>query len=189
MRMPNIAGTIAETYLRTARAYDGPIPPTLCFLPADERYPAALIAAYGIVTEPEPGVIAIATDAVLGVHLIKLKPDGSDRLRDDPKCKITIGRGFVAPIMLAPTNDLLGLVLAEGVEDALTAHELTGHGAWAAGGASRMPALADVIPAYIEIVTILVDDNEAGRVNANKLAARLYARGIHVLLTPTRSAA
>ena len=52
----------------------------------------------------------------------------------------------------------------------------------------RMPALADVIPAYIEVVTILVDDNEAGRINANKLAARLHAKGIQVLLATTGSA-
>ena len=78
---------------------------------------------------------------MVGVHLIKLKPDGSDRLRDDPKCKITIGKGVTAAITLAPPNDLLGLVIAEGVEDALTAHEATGLGAWAAGGAWRMSTL------------------------------------------------
>jgi CHC2 zinc finger len=67
-----IIGSIAETYLR-ARGYNGPIPETLAFLPASGDYPPALIAAYGIATEPEPGVIAIAENAVLGVHLIKLK--------------------------------------------------------------------------------------------------------------------
>jgi Toprim domain len=183
-----VAGSIAATYLRSARVYGGPIQRTLGFLPATQTHPAALIAAYGLATEPEPGVLTITDEAVVGVHLIKLRPDGSDRLRGDPKCKITIGRGFVAPIVLAPPNDLLGLVIAEGVEDALTAHEATGRGAWAAGGASRMPALADVIPAYIEVVTILVDDNEAGRMNANKLAARLHAKGIEVLLATTKRA-
>jgi len=184
-RMP-IAGTIAETYLRSARAYRGPLQPTLGFLPATQKHPAALIAAYGIPTEPEPGVLSIADDAVVRVHLIKLRPDGSDRLRDDPKCKITIGRGCIEPIVLAPPNDLLALVIAEGVEDALTAHEATGRGALAAGGAWRMPMLADLIPSYIEVVTVLVDDNTAGRTNAEELAARLHARGIEVLLTPTR---
>jgi hypothetical protein len=179
----------AETYLRSARAYGGPLQPTLGFLPSTDKYPAAMIAAYGIATEPEPGMLALADDEVLGIHLIKLRPDGSDRLRDGPKCKVTVGSGFVAPIVLAPPNDLLGLVVAEGVEDALTGREVTGLGAWATGGASRMPALADVIPAYIEVVTILVDDNEAGRTNASQLAARLFARGIQVRLTPTASAA
>jgi hypothetical protein len=45
------------------------------------EYPPALVAAYGIATEPEPGVIAASENAVLGVHLLKLKSDGSDRLR------------------------------------------------------------------------------------------------------------
>jgi hypothetical protein len=178
-RVP-IAGTIGETYLRSARAYGGPIQPTLGFLPANKTYPAALIAAYGIPSEPEPGVLAIPDEAVVGVHLIKLRPDGSDRLRDDPKCKITIGRGFVGPIVVAPPNDLLALVIAEGVEDALTAHGATGRGAWAAGGASRMPALANMIPAYIEVVTIIVDDNDVGRRCSVELAERLDQRGIEV---------
>jgi hypothetical protein len=165
-RVP-IVDSPAETYLRSARVYGGRLQPTLGFLPATNTYPAALIAAYGVAMEPKPGMLAIADDAVLGVHLIKLKPDGSDRLRDGPECKVTIGRGFVAPIVLAPPNDLLGLVIAEGVEDGLIAHELTGLGAWAAGGASRMPSLADVIPTFIEVVTILVDDRPAVPTQAN----------------------
>jgi CHC2 zinc finger/Toprim domain len=186
-----ITGSPAENYLRE-RGFHGPIPETLAFLPANDRYPPALIAAYGIATEPAPGVIAIAGNAVLGVHLIKLKPDGSDRLRerdltDDEPAKITIGRSFVASIVLAPANDLLGMVIAEGIEDALNAHEASGLGAWAAGGANRMPALADLIPAYIECVTILVDDNEAGRVNSHKLVARLRDRKIEIRLTSRRS--
>jgi hypothetical protein len=185
-RREPIIGSIAEKYLR-ARGYNGPIPKTLAFLPGSAEYAPALIAPYGIATEPQPGVIAIADNAVLGVHLIKLKPDGSDRLREDPKCKFTIGQGFVAPIVLAPANDLLGMVIAEGIEDALNAHEASGLGAWAAGGANRMPALASLIPSYIECVTILVDDNEAGRVNSHKLVARLRDRKIEIRLTSRRS--
>jgi CHC2 zinc finger/Toprim domain len=177
-----IIGSTAETYAR-ARGYKGPMPETLAFLPASGGYAPALIAAYGTAPEREPGVIGIADNMVLGVHLIKLKSDGSDRLRDDPKCKITIGQGFVAPIVLAPANDLLGLVIAEGIEDALNAHEASGLGAWAAGGATRMPALANLVPSYVECVTILVDDNEAGRLNSHKLAGRLRDRHIEVRLT------
>jgi hypothetical protein len=42
-------------------------------------------------------------------------------------------------------------------------HEATGLGAWAAGSATFMPALAKAIPNYIECVTIYVDANETGR--------------------------
>jgi hypothetical protein len=38
------------------------------------------------------------------------------------------------------------------------------------------------VPDYIESVTILVDDNEAGRRGSNDLARRLHARGVEVLM-------
>jgi hypothetical protein len=180
------AGSVVETYLR-ARGYHGPIPATVRYLPRNGAWPPALIAAYGMATEVEPGRLAIADDAVVGVHLIKLKPDGSDRLREDG-AKITIGKSIVAPIVLAPPNDLLGLCIAEGIEDALIAHQATGLGSWAAGGATKLPKLADAIPDYIEAVTIPVDDNEAGRVNANELANRIQRLRFgrtEVLMTPT----
>jgi len=64
-----IGGSIAETYLREARGYTGPLPQTLGFLPARGEYLPAMIAAFGIATEPEPGILSICDDAVRGVHL------------------------------------------------------------------------------------------------------------------------
>jgi hypothetical protein len=125
--------------------------------------------------------LAIAEADLVGVHLIKLQPDGSDRLREDG-AKITIGKGFVAPIVLAPVGDSLALTIAEGVEDALTDHDLTGRGAWAAASAGRMPGLADLVPSCVESVTVLVDDNTAGRAGAAALAEALDRRGIEVLM-------
>jgi Toprim domain len=75
------------------------------------------------------------------------------------------------------------MVIAEGIEDALNAHEASGLGAWAAGTATRLPALAGPIPSYIACVTILVDDDETGRTNSHKLMARLRDRNIEVRLT------
>jgi hypothetical protein len=98
--------------------YRGTIPATLGLLPASRGYPAALIAAYGIATETVPGGIAIADDAVMGVHITRLLPDGSWRDRGDD-AKITIGHCLGSPIALASSNDLLGLTIAEGIEDAL----------------------------------------------------------------------
>jgi hypothetical protein len=117
------------------------------------------------------------------VHLIKLRADGSDRLRNDT-AKITIGKDITVPIVLAPPNDLLAMDIAEGIEDALNASQATGRGAWAAGSAMRMPALADLIPSWIEAVTILVDDDTAGRGKADELAVRADARGFEVRMTP-----
>jgi hypothetical protein len=84
--------------------------------------------------------------------------------------------------VLAPCSDLLSLAITEGIKDALTVHELTGLGAWAAGSASRLEALADVVPGYVEAVTIMVDANDAGINNAAKLGALLERRGIFVQL-------
>jgi Toprim domain len=114
--------------------------------------------------------------AVMGVQLTRLLPDGADRERGDD-AKITIGHCLGAPIIVAPPTDLLALTIAEGIEDALSAHLVTGAGAWAAGGAGRMAALAEAVPTYIDCVTILIDGNEDGRRGAMALVDRLHARG------------
>ena len=67
------------------RGYRSTIPATL---QASRGYPAALIAAYGVATETVPGGTAIADDAVMGVHITRLLPDGSWRDRGDD-AKIT----------------------------------------------------------------------------------------------------
>jgi hypothetical protein len=45
-----------------------------------------------------------------------------------------------------------------------------------------MPALAATVPEWIECVTIMVDDDYAGRSNAGALAQQLGRRGIDVRL-------
>jgi hypothetical protein len=179
-----ITGSIADTYLRSARGYGGPLPATLGFLPARGDHPPAMVAAFGMATETEefgPGVLRIADAAVCGVHLTRLLPDGSGKaVFDDPdqEAKIMIGLSFGSPIVLAPPNDLLGMAISEGIEDALSAHENTGLGAWAAGSAARMPALAEALPAYINCVTVLADDDTDGRRFAAELAERIRVREI-----------
>jgi hypothetical protein len=89
-----IAGSIAERYLREARGYSGSLPATLAYLPARGDHPLALIAAFGLAREVEPGVIAIADKAVAGVHLTRLRPDGSGKAAfEDPDepAKIMVG--------------------------------------------------------------------------------------------------
>lgn len=87
-----------------------------------------------------------------------------------------VGTCKSSPIVLAPPNDLLGLAITEGIEDALSVHRATGLGAWAAGSAGFMPALADVIPSYIEAISIYAHSDDAGRRGARQLAAGLRAR-------------
>jgi hypothetical protein len=88
---------------------------------------------------------------------------------------------------LTTVPDALALAITEGVEDALTMYEATGLGAWAAGSASRLPALADAIPDYIDCVTVIVDDGSDGHRHSASLTDRIRARGIEVrLVIPNR---
>jgi hypothetical protein len=188
-----IDGTIAARYLRDARGISCPLPSTLRFLPPRGEHPPALIAPFGIPDEPEPGGLALPAK-IDAVHLTKLLPDGSDRRHDkdadgkEKGNKIAIGAHRGKPVVLAPPNDLLGLAICEGIEDALAVHEATGLGAWAAGAAGFMPALADKVPSYIESVTIFVDDDEAGQRGSSALADRLHRRDddVEVRLAPPR---
>ncbi len=98
-----------------------------------------------------------------------------------------IGHSVGSPLVVAPPNDMLGLAVAEGVENALAMHEATGLGVWAAGCASRLPALADAIPDFIDCVTIVVDDDADGRRHSDTLARMVRARGIEAsLVVPNR---
>ena len=115
------------------------------------------------------------------MHLTRLLPDGSGKAGEPSK--IMIGRSSRVQIVLSPPNDSLGLVIAEGIEDALSAFQATGLGAWAAGSASRLPALADKVPPYMDCVTVVVDPDDAGRKFAAELAGRLLARGIYTELS------
>jgi hypothetical protein len=140
---------LVRTYLHHARGYDGPIPPSIGFLPA-ERYPhPAMIACFGI-------------GEVRGVHLTFLRSDGTGKA-DIDRPKIMLGPSNGWPIVIAEPNDLLALAITEGIEDALSI-STTGVGAWAAGSCTRIRGLADVVPECIECLTIAgdFDDNAAG---------------------------
>jgi hypothetical protein len=81
-------------------------------------------------------------------------------------------------------NDLLGVVIAEGIEKALSIHEATGLGAWAACGATRMPALAEAVPDWCDCVRIVADANAAGERSSRLLAEALDARNIAAEIWP-----
>lgn len=170
-----IAGTLAERYLREVRGIDGELPPTLRFLPAHGDNPPSMVAGFGLADEPDPGHMRVEASALRGIHLTRLRPDGLGNAG-----KIMLGRGHTLPIVLAPVNDGLGLAVTEGIEDALTVHMATGLGAWAAGSAGRLPALAGHVPAYVECVTVLIDADPAGERFGSLLTERLIARGFDV---------
>jgi phage/plasmid primase-like uncharacterized protein len=81
--------------------------------------------------------------------------------------------GGFAPMVDAASSDTL--VLAEGIEDALAAWELTGFPAWAALTAGNMEVLD--LPAQFTNVMIYGDNDEVGRRAAAILTNRLRAEG------------
>jgi hypothetical protein len=174
----SLTGSPAGRYLREVRGIHCPLPATLAFLaPTRSGHHPGLIAAYGLPDELEPGILA-EPENVDAVHLVLLKPDGSGKVDSTPN-KITVGSPAGQPIILAPLNDLLGLAITEGIEDALSVHTASGLGAWAAGGASHMPALADAVPGYVDWFRVIADGNETGHRNAFELYHSLIDRGLH----------
>jgi hypothetical protein len=174
-------GTLAQRYLEARGCWVDSA--TLRFLPARGDHPPAMVAAFGLPDEPEPGELEIATSAVCGIHITRLAADGSDKAGTD-KDKIMVGPSSGWPIILAAANDLLGICVGEGIEKTAAYHLATRLGAWVAGCAGRMPALAEVIPDYVEHVDILADDDGTGQKSALELASKLNARGVrHRIVT------
>ena len=182
-----IGGTPAERYLR-GRGITCALPPTIAYLPpAKPEHHPALIAAFALSDEVEPGILG-EPNGVMAVHLVLLRTDGSDKaftkeeVQQGRRNKITVGSPEDLPIVLAPPNDLLGLAVTEGIEDGFTVHQENGLGVWAAGSGARMPALANDIPEYIEAVTIYAHADKTGRDGALALAEALVRRRIEVFI-------
>jgi Toprim domain len=173
-------GSLRGAKVWAARLRLGAATATLGFLKPSKDYAPSLIAAFAMPEEAEPGVLR-APLSVDAVQLVALNAGGSGKASVAIQ-KRTIGSPKGVPIVVAPPNDLLGISIHEGVEDALSAHQATGLGAWASGGALFLPNLADAVPSYVETITVVAHRDEAGRRGALKLARRLAARGFNVLL-------
>jgi hypothetical protein len=171
LRTKPIQGTLAERYLRS-RGITCQLPHTLRFLPAWGRYAPAMLAAFGIPAEDEPGRLNVSSMAVHDLHITRLRPDGMAKAEiDNPKIMLAASSGL--PIVCAAVNDGGGLVICEGIEDALSIHQATGLGAWAAGSAGRLSGLARSVPLYVESVTVSIDDDDTGRRHGSQLARDL----------------
>ena len=169
-----ITGSVAERYLTVHRGLSGPFPPSLRFAPEvfhprlRRRLPALLAA----VQAPDRGVIA--------VQATWLSPDGSKALPATPRWTFgMIGEGAVR---LGAATEMLGL--AEGVEDALAASQLSQLSCWACLGAARMHRVR--IPDGVSEIHIFADDDVAGRDAASRttLAHQTAGRRVALRLPP-----
>lgn len=175
-----LKGSPASDYLKQ-RGLGRALPATLRYLPAAGTHPHAMIAAFGLAGEAEPGCLT-PPETPPAVHLTRLLHDGLTRTD-----KRMLGPVSGHPIVLAPPNDGLGLVIAEGIEDALSLHAATGLGAWAGGSAGHMAKLGQAVPDHIECVTLAEDANEAGRRACERLGEDLLRRGMEVRVLRIRA--
>ncbi len=179
LRRRPIAGSPVEKYLREVRGIGCALPPSLAYLaPTKPQHYPALMSAFGVPEEIEPGVLVCLRN-VNSVHLTLLKPDGSGKAEVETP-RLIVGRPFGRPIAVAPVNDLGGLAVTESIEDGLSVFEATGLGVFAAGSAGMMPALAALIPDHTEALTIFAHRDRSGEDGALGLAAELEDRNIEV---------
>jgi putative DNA primase/helicase len=148
-------GTLAEQYLRS-RCISIAIPPSLrcgtCF--HLDRYEMLTMVAGA--QGPDGRVIAIQRTL--------LTPTGRKAPVSSPR--ITTGALGAGAVRLAKAGDVLGI--AEGVETALAAMQLSGVSTWACLGAARMHRVE--IPADVRELHIFADNDEPGRAAAARTA-------------------
>ena len=173
-----LAGSLAERYLRRGRAIATPLVGAELRFLAD----APLFPYHRNCRERRPAMVARVSDAGgrgIGVHLTYLRPDGLNKADVDTPRKVVGARqgGFVR---LAPGA---GLIVAEGIESALSAWEArpaeaANCGAVAAICAGGMAAL--IWPAGTEALVIAPDADAPGERAAEALAHRAWAAGLKV---------
>jgi hypothetical protein len=105
---------------------------------------------------------------IAGVWRIKIAAEGRTERRGMGSIKGNAARLF-------EYEPELPLVIAEGVEDALAARELSGFPAWAALSANNMSVLE--LPVTVRSVIVYADGDEAGLNAARTLVRRLKAEG------------
>lgn len=175
-----LAGSPAERYLR-GRGLRGPFPPTLRYLrdalhtETGLRLPAMLAA---VATWPARDVSA--------VHRTYLTADGS-RKAPVTGSKLMLGLMEGGAVRLAPAGPTL--IVAEGIETALSVQEALGLPAWAAGAAPFLELLILPPAPLAAVVIVAADHDESGRGEeaARKAGQRWAAEGREVrIMLPDR---
>jgi phage/plasmid primase-like uncharacterized protein len=116
---------------------------------------------------------------LIGIHRTFLRPDGSGKADLDPD-KAMLGRARGGAVWLALAAETL--MVAEGIETAAAAMQVSALPAWAALSTSGMVGL--VLPPVVRTVVILADNdrNGAGERAARSAAQRWLVEGRRVRL-------
>ena len=168
--------TPVETYL-ASRGITIPAPPTLRYHPALKHGPTGLLL---------PAVVAAVTiwprREVVAIHRTFITATGDSKAPVSQN-KMMLGPCSGGAVRLAPGH--AELVLAEGIETALSILQTTGKPTWAALSTSGLKAV--LLPPDIKTVTIAADGDDAGRTAAEEAARRLYLEGrtVKIATPPT----
>lgn len=157
-------GTLAQSYL-ASRGVVCRLPDTLRFA----RLP------YGVRGPCHPVLLALVTDArdrPIGIQRTYLNAAGTGKAAV-PKPKLSLGRIAGGATRLAPPSATL--VIAEGLEDALSVQQSLGMATWATAGTGGMIALQ--LPPGVRSVIIAADNDEAGERAARVAADRFTSEG------------
>jgi phage/plasmid primase-like uncharacterized protein len=159
--------TPVQTYLRSRGITIAP-PLTLRFHPALLHRPSGLAW---------PAMIAVVTldRAILGVHRTWLKQDGSGKAPVEHQ-KMSLGPVHGGAVRLAPVADRL--MVAEGIETALSVMQAVGGSTWAALSEAGMRAL--VLPPEVQDVIVCADGDAVGEHAATMAAVRWRSEGREV---------
>jgi putative DNA primase/helicase len=112
---------------------------------------------------------------VMAVQCLYLTHEG--RKADVTPVRRTFGHMGDASVHLGAPTSILGL--AEGVEDALSAMEISGGACWASLGGARMARLA--IPDCVTTIHIFGDNDEQGRKFSEQARAAYELKGLEVV--------
>jgi hypothetical protein len=175
-----VAGTLADTYLRSRGITQGSMMSALRFHPKcwhrDEGQTRSL---------PRPALIAAVTDGagvLQGVHRTWLAPDGQGKARVETQRR-AMGHLLGNAVRLTPHDDIL--VVGEGIETMLSLVEaVPGLPVWAALSSGHLGAV--LLPEGLQRLYIAIDRDPAGQRAAEKLSARASEVGVPVRVLEPR---
>ncbi|MCA0422351.1 MAG: toprim domain-containing protein [Proteobacteria bacterium] len=167
-----VAGTLADTYLRSRGLTQGGMISALRFHPKCWHWEEGQTRSV-----PRPALIAAVTDgagALQGVHRTWLAPDGLGKAGVETQRR-AMGHLLGNAVRLIPHDDIL--VIGEGIETMLSLIEAApGLPVWAALSSGHLGAV--LLPEGLQRLYIAIDRDPAGRGAAERLSARATEAGI-----------
>jgi len=175
-----VAGTLAETYLRSRGISQSVSNETLRFHPKCWHREMGQTKPV-----PRPALIAAVTDgavALQGVHRTWLAPDGRGKA-DVATPRRAMGHLLGNAVRLSPCDRIL--IVGEGIETMLSLSQAApGLPVWAALSSGHLGAV--LLPKGLQRLYIAVDLDPAGSQAAQRLGARAAEVGVQVTLLEPR---